>query len=113
MGILSKHLGQGANQAFEDTYHLVRLLIKHNPKASPPSTELLSTIFSEYEGIRIPRTAELVKGARKQGEVRVVDGVEACLARNEMVRKMWQDDEELLEASDYLLSGPFQGNSEI
>jgi salicylate hydroxylase len=54
-----------------------------------------------------------VKGARKQGEVRVVDGVEACLARNEMVKKMWQDDEKLLEAAEYLLSGPFKGKSEI
>jgi len=109
----SPHLGQGANQAFEDTYHLVRLLVKHNPGASPPSTELLYTIFSEYEGIRIPRTAELVKGARKQGEVRVVDGVEACLARNETVRKFWEDEDKVLDATEYLLSGPFKGKSEI
>jgi len=78
-----------------------------------PSTELLSTIFSEYEGIRITRTAELVRGARKQGEVRTVVGVEACLARNEVVRKMWQDDEKRFDAADYLLSGPFKGKSEI
>jgi len=109
----SPHLGQGANQAFEDTYHLVRLLVKYNPEASQPPTELLSTIFSEYEGIRIPRTAELVRGARKQGEVRTVVGVEACLARNEMVRKMWQDVEKRWDAADYLLSGPFKGKSEI
>lgn len=108
-----KHLGQGANQAFEDTYHLIRLLVKHNPKASPPSTELLSNVFRDYEGIRIPRTAELVKGARKQGEVRVVDGVEACLARNEVVRKIWEEDEQVLNALDYLLSGPFRGESGI
>jgi len=109
----SPHLGQGANQAFEDIYHLVRLLVKHNPKASAPSTELLSTIFSEYEGVRIPRTAELVKGARRQGEVRVVDGVDACLARNEIVRKNWEDDEKVLDLSEYVLSGPFKGESEI
>jgi len=109
----SPHLGQGANQAFEDTYHLVRLLVKHNPQASPPSTELLSTIFTEYEAIRIPRTAELVKGARKQGEVRVVDGVDACLARNEIIRKNWEDDEKALGLFEYVLNGPFKGESEI
>jgi len=42
-----------------------------------------------------------------------VNGVEACLARNEMVRKLWEDDEKLLDAADYLLSGPFKGKSEI
>jgi len=109
----SPHLGQGANQAFEDIYHLVRLLVKHNLKASPPSTELLSTIFREYEGIRIPRSAKLVTNARKNGEVRVVDGVDACLARNHVVRKAWKDDEKALDASEYFLSGPFTGKSEI
>ena len=58
-----KHLGQGANQAFEDIYHLVRLLTKHNPSAAPPSTELLETVFSEYEQLRIARTSALVLGA--------------------------------------------------
>lgn len=81
--------------------------------AFSPSTELLSTIFSEYESTRIQRTAELVKSARKMGEVRVVDGVDACLARNERVRKIWADDENVLDASAYLLGGPFTGKSQI
>jgi len=109
----SPHLGQGANQAFEDIYHLVRLLVKHNPEALPPSTELLSTVFTDYEGIRIPRTADLVRGARKQGELRVVDGVDPCLARNKIIKQMWGNDEKVLDASEYVLSGPFKGKSEI
>lgn len=89
------------------------MLVKHNPDAAPPSTELLSTIFKEWEGIRIPRTAALVKGARQTGEGRVVDGVQACLARNQTVRDIWADDEKLLDASEYLLGAPFKGKGEI
>jgi len=87
--------------------------VKHNPEASSPATELLSTIFNEYESIRIPRTAELVRTARKQGEIRVVDGIDACLKRNEIIRKNFGDDEKVLDASEYLLSGPYKGKSEI
>ncbi|KIM92045.1 hypothetical protein PILCRDRAFT_810062 [Piloderma croceum F 1598] len=107
------HLGQGANQAFEDIYHLVRLLVRHNPTASSPSTELLSTIFSEYESIRLPKAAALVQGAKKMGESRIVGGVEMCLARNMTVRKNWEDDENVLNTMSPSLSGPFEGESEI
>ncbi|KAI0271690.1 hypothetical protein BC834DRAFT_841247 [Gloeopeniophorella convolvens] len=82
----SPHLGQGANQTFEDVYHLTRLLDQHGIGE-------LEAVFTEYEQIRIPRCAELVKGARKQGESRVVHGVDACKARNEGVRAFFQDDE--------------------
>lgn len=77
------------------------------------STEKLSAIFAEYEGVRIPRTSALVKGARQAGEGRVVEGVEACLARNDTVRKMWEDEDRILEASQHLYNQPFQGQSEI
>ncbi|KAI0329489.1 FAD/NAD-P-binding domain-containing protein [Cubamyces sp. BRFM 1775] len=83
----SPHIGQGANQAFEDVYHLVRLLSKHNPDATEPSTELLSRIFTEFDNVRIARTSEVVKRARKQGEYRVVEGVEACKKRNDHFRR--------------------------
>ncbi|KAI0707815.1 FAD/NAD(P)-binding domain-containing protein [Earliella scabrosa] len=85
----SPHIGQGANQAFEDIYHLVRLLNKHNPTASPPSTEVLSSAFSELEQLRILRTSEFVKRARKTGELRVVSGVEECKKRNDILRTMF------------------------
>ena len=85
-----QHIGQGANQAFEDIYHLVRLLNKHNPTASPPSTEVLSSAFSELEQLRILRTSEFVKRARKTGELRVVSGVEECKKRNDILRTMFE-----------------------
>ncbi|KAH7909957.1 hypothetical protein BJ138DRAFT_1009787 [Hygrophoropsis aurantiaca] len=88
----SPHLGQGANQSFEDIYHLVRLLVKYNPDSAVPSTEILDKAFSEYQSIRIPRTSELVKGARKQGEARVVDGLEACRMRDEMLKHAFKND---------------------
>ncbi|KAI0356256.1 FAD/NAD-P-binding domain-containing protein [Trametes cingulata] len=108
----SPHVGQGANQAFEDIYHLVRLLVKHNPDAGPPSTELLERVFSEYEQIRIPRTTELVKMARKQGELRVVSGVEACKKRNEILRS--QTNIFSPDAYHAIAAYPFEtGHSEI
>ncbi|KAI0633797.1 FAD/NAD-P-binding domain-containing protein [Trametes polyzona] len=86
----SPHLGQGANQALEDVYHLARLLVKHNPTAAPPSTALLSTVFTELEGLRISRTSMLVRKARIMGEMRVVDGAERCQERDANVRAMWE-----------------------
>ncbi|KAH7888621.1 hypothetical protein F5I97DRAFT_1925141 [Phlebopus sp. FC_14] len=103
----SPHLGQGANQAFEDIYHLVRLLKKYNSSASQPSTEVLDLIFSEYKDIRLPRTAELVRRARQQGENRVVHGIEACIKRNEMVKAAFGD-EGTRKGYEELLSGPFR-----
>lgn len=108
-----QHLGQGANQAFEDVYHLVRLLVQHNPAAAPLPTEKLAQIFAEYESLRIARTAVLVAGARRMGELRVVGGVDACLARNETVKAMYVDDAEALEKSAFMLDAPFTGASEI
>lgn len=56
-----------------------------------------------------------MKGARQAGESRVVDGVEACKQRNEIVRKTWLDDEKLLDAAEPLLNEPFpfKGKPEI
>ncbi|KAJ3713415.1 hypothetical protein C8R42DRAFT_593238 [Lentinula raphanica] len=112
----SPHLGQGANQAFEDVYHLVRVLIKYNPSAGDPSTETLKNAFEEYENIRITRTSALVKQARQTGdELRVVSGLEACLARNEGVRAAWADPENGpgLRGLAKARTGPFEGESEI
>ncbi|KAI0823310.1 FAD/NAD-P-binding domain-containing protein [Trametes gibbosa] len=108
----SPHLGQGANQAFEDIYHLVRLLSRHNPDAAGPSTELLGKIFREYEGLRIERTASLVKQARSQGDVRVVNGIEACKKRNDVLRTQ---DDMFSEGRYYQIQAyPFEiGQSEI
>ncbi|KAF7333483.1 FAD/NAD(P)-binding domain-containing protein [Mycena venus] len=59
----SPHLGQGANQAFEDVDNLIRLL-----------AAALSAVFTEFEAVRMERTAALVRGARELGEKRVVGG---------------------------------------
>ncbi|PIL33910.1 hypothetical protein GSI_03616 [Ganoderma sinense ZZ0214-1] len=111
----SPHLGQGANQAMEDCYHLTRLLLAHNPSGAPPSTALLETIFTEFEGPRIARTSELVKGARQQGELRVVDGAEACKKRNEVIAEMYSgSDGGLVAQFVHLVENPFKaGESEI
>lgn len=111
--LVLQHIGQGANQAFEDIYHLVKLLSKYNPDAAFPSTEVLTKIFSEYECIRLPRTSQLVKEARKAGETRVVEGLDQCVARNEGIKQFWHDKEKVLQSYNSMLSGPYIGQSEI
>ncbi|TGO13219.1 hypothetical protein BTUL_0074g00260 [Botrytis tulipae] len=99
----SPHLGQGANQAMEDCYHLQRLI----PGAgSDLSTEALTKIFAEFAGIRQPKTALLVAGARAQGERRVVTP-ETMEERNEYMRQMWKNPEIFHKAYDEMLKGPF------
>lgn len=90
---LLQHLGQGANQAYEDVDLLVQLLGKHNPSAESPTTATLETVFEELEKVRIPRTSDLVKRARAQGNSTVTTGVEACVARNNSVRALCKDPE--------------------
>ncbi|KAI0656544.1 FAD/NAD(P)-binding domain-containing protein [Cubamyces menziesii] len=118
-----QHLGQGANQAFEDIYHLARLLKKYNPGAQAPSAALLDTVFTELEQLRIPRTSALVTKARAAGNTRVVSGANMCLARDEVVRETWRGKEDLL-GDDHaelvktlyvdIFSEPFEaGKSEI
>ncbi|KAG1777653.1 hypothetical protein EV702DRAFT_1099798 [Suillus placidus] len=105
----SPHLGQGANQAFEDIYHIMRLLKKYNPSASQLSTELLSQVFIDYQVLRLPRTSELVRRARQQGEARVIEGIDACRVRDEKIRTESHDDAARMAYYE-LLSGPFKNN---
>ncbi|KAL0956145.1 hypothetical protein HGRIS_002308 [Hohenbuehelia grisea] len=109
----SPHLGQGANQAFEDVYHLVRVLLKYNPDAGNPDTAALAKAFEEYENVRIPRSATLVKAARKMGDLRVTHGVENCLRRNEAFKHMGDDLEVVYETYKPIVEFPFLGESEI
>jgi salicylate hydroxylase len=85
-----QHLGQGANQTFEDIYHLTHLLGAHPGAAEDGAT--LEMVFTKYERVRIPRSTMLIDAARKQGESRVVEGIEACLARNQGVRAFMSDE---------------------
>ncbi|ESZ98725.1 hypothetical protein SBOR_0963 [Sclerotinia borealis F-4128] len=99
----SPHLGQGANQAMEDCYHLQRLL----PDAgSDLSTTDLTKIFAEFAGLRQPKTALLVAGARAQGERRVV-ARENMEERNESVRQIWKNPDVYYKAYAEMLRGPF------
>lgn len=109
----SPHIGQGANQAFEDVYHLVRVLLKFNPDGSSPSTEALGKAFDEYEQIRLPRTARLVKEARKIGESRVLQGVEPCKIRNAFLRELWSDKDKVAATYLHIMTEPFSGEPEI
>ncbi|KAJ7594751.1 hypothetical protein C8J56DRAFT_1002540 [Mycena floridula] len=108
----SPHIGQGANQAFEDVYHLVRVLQKLNSEGSP-STEALTKAFAEYQSIRLTRTSELVKEARRTGETRTAQGLENAKRRNQGLREVWQDKDNIIAYMSHLASGPFVGESEI
>jgi salicylate hydroxylase len=128
----SPHLGQGANQALEDCYHLARLLPDFSPdsEAKPSRShyshkwinngvvngehgsqgigrEVLKGIFDEFARLRQPRTKDLVRAARMQGEMRVVDGDEATQERDEILRRALGDQELLRSKWDGLLGEPF------
>ncbi|KAI0062853.1 FAD/NAD(P)-binding domain-containing protein [Artomyces pyxidatus] len=107
----SPHLGQGANQAFEDVLLLTTLLDQRNADRSTLDTATLAEIFTEYERERIPRSAKLVKGARAQGEGRVVQGVEGCKIRNAIVRGILKDDESMGKAYAHLYEYVPQGDN--
>lgn len=70
-------------------------------------------MFEEYEKARIQRTSALVSGARQQGNARVVHGHEACLKRNEILRKIWGNAAAMKEAPGAAWAGPFTGAPEI
>ena len=72
----------------------MELIEKFNPSGKEPSTATLETVFVELEKVRIPRSSEMVKGARAQGESRVVHGTEACIKRNNWYREFCKNEEE-------------------
>ncbi|KUJ09375.1 FAD/NAD(P)-binding domain-containing protein [Mollisia scopiformis] len=100
----SPHLGQGANQALEDCWHLARLLPDGEVEME---RKTLKEMFLEFSGLRQPRTAALVRGARAQGERRVVSGTEECRRRDEALRRGWMDELAVEEKWESLLREPF------
>ena len=80
--------------------------------SSPISTETLASIFSEYEHIRINRSAFLVKEAKRQGDLRVVPDEEAGKKRDEFIKEH-NTKQAFFEAYHFTANGPFEGNSEI
>ena len=75
----------------------------------PVSTQALTAVFRTFAEKRQPRTAALVKGARVQGERRVVDaGPVACEERDEILRQQWNDEAVTEAKYDELLREPFR-----
>lgn len=105
----SPHLGQGANQALEDCWHLANLLpdVSDSNEGEDLSTESLKEVFLEVAGKRQPRTSALVQGARAQGERRVVDGEEQCGVRDEGLKRGWEDKVGVEKRFDSLWKEPF------
>lgn len=92
----------------EDCYHLATSLPEVSPKTSTLSNRDLAQIFQKFALKRQPRTSKLVKGARAQGERRVVtSGAAACLERDEAVRKGWLEVEAVGAKYDDLFREPF------
>lgn len=110
----SPHLGQGANQAFEDIYHLLRQFKLHNISPNEPiSTSSLEAVFQDFEKVRVPRSTMLVEGARNEGgKVRVVYGTEECTARDALVTEVQGEESTLARMQSYI-SQPFEGDPEI
>ncbi|EXJ65991.1 uncharacterized protein A1O5_10968 [Cladophialophora psammophila CBS 110553] len=110
----SPHLGQGANQALEDCYHLSHSLPDLDPEDDGQRIlaelkQRLPAIFEAYAEKRQPRTSALVKGARTQGQMRVVTaGPEACKKRNEKVASAWKDTDAVAAKYEGLCQEPFQ-----
>jgi len=102
----SPHLGQGTNQAMEDVYHLVRVLCEYKD-----GKKSLDEALTEYEQVRLPRVSALVKQARKEGELRVVVGDDACKKRDEELKKGF--DREALQLYLDETNGPYSGESAI
>ncbi|RAK98136.1 FAD-dependent oxidoreductase [Aspergillus ibericus CBS 121593] len=105
----SPHLGQGANQALEDCYHLSRLLPDLTEGVEWATVEAgLEGVFRVFAMLRQPRTAALVKEARRIGEQRVVQGgAELCRERDARIVTAWSDQEVVLEGLDRLYREPF------
>ncbi|KAL5485407.1 hypothetical protein ACEPAI_8049 [Sanghuangporus weigelae] len=111
------HLGQGANQAFEDIYHLVRALTMHHPSPrASATTSQLTAAFAEYERVRLPRSAELVRRARARGDKRVenidFNNLEV-MERRENVWKEELSEDNIWNDMDVYAKGPYAGRSEI
>jgi len=85
---ITPFLGQGANQASEDIYHLVRVLVEH----APLTNDALEQAFKEYTEIRKPKVTLVVDQSNSEASFRTVTGEEACLARDKKLEEGLQSD---------------------
>jgi salicylate hydroxylase len=88
----------------EDCWHLSQLL--PDCKGNLSTAELVEA-FKRYSDKRQARTSMLVKGARAQGELRVMAGEEECRQRNQKVRDMFANDRVIVAGLHNLYSEPF------
>lgn len=70
-------------------------------------------MFGEYSALRVPRTSQLVARAREMGKGYVVQGPEACRARNAALRALWNDKEAMAAQVVDMYLQPFVGQSAI
>jgi salicylate hydroxylase len=104
----SPHLGQGANQALEDCWHLSAALPDLTQSIPEGLNGRLSQIFKSFAEKRQPRTSAMVRTARTRGEMRVVTtGPDACRRRNEQVKADWKDADVVAAKYDALCREPF------
>ncbi|KAJ3915164.1 hypothetical protein F5877DRAFT_70107 [Lentinula edodes] len=110
----SPHMGQGANQALEDCYHLVRLLCKaQNLRTSALTSDDIEKALTEFEQLRIGIVKRTVALAAEEGNRRVISGRQACEERDEMLRNGGGSNPERLKLQMEVIQGPFIGESEI
>lgn len=83
-----QYLAQGACQALEDAACLVDKL---------RSTSSVAAAFKEYEEERIPRTAQVQRGARKWGEIKHAEDEVTRLLRDTIMLNRRPDDYTYLE----------------
>ncbi|PWY75681.1 FAD/NAD(P)-binding domain-containing protein [Aspergillus eucalypticola CBS 122712] len=106
----SPHLGQGANQALEDCYHLCRMLpdLSLDEANRGVVEQGLSGIFEEFARLRQPRTSMLVREARQLGKQRVVvGGPERCRERDAGIADAWKDEKAVARGLYGLFREPF------
>ncbi|PIG83066.1 hypothetical protein AARAC_001242 [Aspergillus arachidicola] len=109
----SPHLGQGANQALEDCYHLMNYMPCINSGSADyaeNSSQINSDLpgfFQAYAESRQPRTSALVKEARAIGERRVVVTPALCKERDALIAAAWSNQDAIRTRYDTLLKEPF------
>ncbi|KAE8327220.1 FAD/NAD(P)-binding domain-containing protein [Aspergillus sergii] len=108
------HLGQGANQALEDCYHLMQYMPFMESGSGDYAEKLkcldsdLPSLFQVYAERRQPRISALVKEARAQGDKRVVITPALCKERDALIAAAWSDPDAIRTKYETLLKEPFK-----
>ena len=99
------------NSDREDCFHLSHAfpnLLETGPQVYKSSLCDLKSIFAEYAEKRAARTAMLVKGARANGQRRVVtSGAADCSRRDDEIKRMFCDPAAVAEKYDGIFREPF------